>query len=73
MLSGDSHYQVHDIHDWHWTSLFLDTHYTAPLVVNGEGAHECVDASVCVHPVDYDHYLRKQTLIGQFDDGVKGW
>ena len=70
--TGDMHWQAQDLLDWEWTSLFLNTEYTAPIIVNGEGAHECVDIDACVHPVDYDHYLRTDSTFGDFVDGFKG-
>jgi hypothetical protein len=61
--TGDSHWQAHDIHDWSFQTLNIDTHYTSPLIVNGEGAFECVNDSACVHPVDYEHFLRVDSAL----------
>jgi hypothetical protein len=71
--TGASHWQAHDLLSWQFKSLCLDTDYTPPLVVNGEGAHECVNKAACVHPADYDHFLRTDALYGQADVGVEGW
>lgn len=71
--TGTNHWQVHDLLDWSWTSLFLNKDYTPPLVLNVEGGHKCTDESVCVKLADHDHYLRTDTLYGRYYDGVKGW
>ena len=37
--TGLNTWQVHDILDWTFTSLRMDSFYSAPVVVNGHGAH----------------------------------
>lgn len=64
--TGDKNWQNHDILGWQFSSLYIDDNYVAPTIVNGEGAYSCVNETVCVHQVDYDHYHRKNNV---FDDG----
>jgi hypothetical protein len=71
--TGDQYWQAQDILEWKWTSLFVDEEYTPPLVVNKEGDYRCVNESVCVHPVDFDHYTRKNNVWGQVYDSMDGW
>jgi hypothetical protein len=70
--TGDSHWQAHDILDWRWESLYQNKEYNEPLIVNGEGAYECVNETACVHPVDYDHYLRTDHRFGPGYDNTMG-
>lgn len=71
--TGDNHWQAHDILSWTWDSLYEDQDYTPPLVVNGQGAYQCVNATECVHPVDYEHYMRKNNVWGANFDNIEGW
>jgi Legume lectin domain len=71
--TGDEHWQAHDILNWQFSSLFIDKDYTPPLVINGDGAHECVDETACVHPADYDHFIRKSNIWGAGYDTTTGW
>ena len=64
--TGDKNWQAHDILGWQFSSLYDDDNYQPPVIVNGEGAFQCVNESVCVNHVDYDHYHRKNN---KFDDG----
>ena len=64
--TGDKNWQAHDILGWQFTSLYIDDNYTPPTIVNGEGAYQCVNETVCVNQVDYQHYMRKNN---KFDDG----
>ena len=57
--TGDTHWQAHDILGWQFSSLYIDQVYTPPTIINGEGAHQCVNVSACVHYPDYDHYMRQ--------------
>ena len=43
--TGDGTYQTHDILDWRFTSLREEVPYYPPPVVNGVGAHACVDGT----------------------------
>ena len=60
--TGNSNWQAHDVLQWQFRSLFEDRAYEPPVVVNGEGAHECRDASVCVHEPEYDHFMRTNNV-----------
>lgn len=60
--TGDHHWQAHDILDWKFQSLFIDQTYEPPVQVNGEGAFDCVNASVCVHRPEYNNYMRTSDL-----------
>lgn len=71
--TGNDYWQAHDILSWQFSSLYVDEDYTAPLRVNGQGAHSCVNASVCVHPEDYEHYRRKNRVWGKGFDNTEGW
>lgn len=71
--TGDSTWQAHDILGWKFTSLFADMEYTPPFTVNGIGAHECRNESVCVHLPDADHYMRKNNMYGKGHDSTEGW
>ncbi len=71
--TGDNYWQAHDILSWTFTSLFVDEPYDAPLIINGQGAYTCVNTTVCVHPVDYDHYMRKNNIWGKSADNTEGW
>ena len=71
--TGDQYWQAHDILSWQFTSLYIDENYQPPLIVNGQGAHQCVDPSVCVHPVDYEHFTRKNNIWGKGFDNTDGW
>jgi len=44
-------------------------------MVNNEGDYHCVNESVCVHPIDYDHYNCKNNVWGKGSDstGLEGW
>jgi len=64
--TGEGNWQAHDILGWQFTSLYIDDNYIPPTVVNGEGAHRCVNKTACVNRVDYQHYHRKNN---KFDDG----
>jgi hypothetical protein len=71
--TGDNHWQVHDVLDWKFSSLFIDATYTPPLIVNGEGAHTCVNVTACVHYPDYDHYMRSNNHWGSGYDDTMSW
>lgn len=71
--TGDNHWQAHDILSWTFSSLYIDEDYTAPLQVNGEGAYQCANTTACVHPVDYDHYYRKNNVWGAGYDNTESW
>ena len=43
---------------WQFSSLHIDENYEPPLRVNQQGDYSCINATVCVHQVDYDHYTR---------------
>ena len=57
--TGDSTWQAHDILEWSFSSTYRDEGYNPPIIVNGEGAHECVNVTECVHRVEYEHYVRQ--------------
>ena len=42
-------WQAHDVLSWEFTALRQDPPNDPPPVVNGVGAHACVDPSTCVH------------------------
>ena len=71
--TGDAHWQVHDILGWQFTSLFIDQDYTPPQVVNGEGARDCINETVCVNYPDFDHYMRKNNIWGKGHDSTESW
>lgn len=71
--TGDNHWQAHDILSWQFSSLYKDAPYTPPVIVNNEGAHTCVNESVCVHQPDYDHYMRVNNIWGKGHDSTEGW
>lgn len=71
--TGDSYWQAHDILGWQFSSLFIDELYTPPVLINNDGAYQCVNNTVCVHPVDYDHYMRTNNWWGKGDDSTEGW
>jgi hypothetical protein len=76
--TGDNHWQAHDILSWTFDSLYIDIDYTPPLVISNnnnshDGAYTCVNETVCVHPVDYSHYMRKAQIWGPTADNVEGW
>jgi len=71
--TGERHWQTHDLLNWTFQSLFLDQRYTPPLIVNGEGAYECVNSTECVHPPDYHHFVRVDHLWGPGDDTTEDW
>lgn len=71
--TGDSHWQAHDIHSWQFRSLYIDENYTPPMIVDGVGAHDCVNETLCVHRVDYDHYMRKNNVWGKGQDSTQPW
>ena len=56
--TGETRWQAHDILSWQFSSTYEDEVYNPPTIVNGEGAHACVDETECVHVPDYDHYMR---------------
>jgi len=62
--TGDSNWQAHDILSWQFQSLYIDRLYEPPVVVNGVGAHQCVDDDVCVHQdaPEYVHYMRTNKM-----------
>ena len=48
--TGFNTWQVHDILDWHFTSLRLDRKVLAPPIVNGDGSFSCSGVgNECVH------------------------
>ncbi len=57
--TGDSMWQAHDILEWQFSSTYTDETYSPPVIVNGEGAYDCVNVTTCVHRIDVDHYTRK--------------
>jgi hypothetical protein len=71
--TGDSHWQVHDVLDWQFTSLHVDQDYTPPLIINGAGDHRCVNSDACLNFVDYDHYMRKNNVWGKGFDTSEAW
>eukprot|EP01035_Chromulina_nebulosa_P017824 gene17824-23435_t len=71
--TGDNHWQTHDIISWKFNSLYRDISYTAPTKVNGIGDYRCVNDTVCVHRVDYDHYMRTDNIWGPGYDSTEGW
>jgi hypothetical protein len=60
--TGDNHWQVHDILNWNFQSLYRNKLYYEPIIVNGIGDHRCVNETVCVHRSDYVHYLRNDEV-----------
>jgi hypothetical protein len=58
---------------WQFSSLHIDEDYTAPLRVNNQGDFSCINETACVHPVDYEHYTRKNNLWGKGSDTTEGW
>jgi hypothetical protein len=60
--TGNNHWQVHDLLSWNFQSLFIDEAYTPPMIVNGEGAYQCMNDTVCVHYPDYDHFVRENMI-----------
>ena len=71
--TGENHWQAHDILQWQFRSLYIDIPYTPPLRVNDAGDYACVNESVCLHPVDYDHYMRSNHVWGPGFDSTEGW
>lgn len=71
--TGDEYWQAHDILSWKFSSLFIDETYNPPVTGNGEGAHACINDTVCVHRVDYDHYTRTNNWWGTGTDSTEGW
>lgn len=71
--TGDEHWQAHDILGWQFTSNYEDLRYEPPLIVNGQGDYQCVNESVCVNHVDYDHYYRSNKKWGPTYDDVESW
>lgn len=41
--------------------------------MNEQGDYVCVNATACVHQVDYAHYTRKNNLWGKGSDTTEGW
>lgn len=64
--TGVRNWQNHDILGWQFTSLHIDDNYTPPPIVNGEGAYQCINETVCVNHIDYDHYMRQNN---KYSDG----
>jgi|ERR1719263_884933 len=60
--TGNSNWQVHDVLEWQFRSLHIDRLYEAPVVVNGEGAHECRNETACVHTPEYEHFMRTNNI-----------
>ena len=60
--TGNSNWQAHDVLEWQFRSLHIDRMYEPPVVVNGDGAHECRNETVCVHPPEHDHYMRTNSI-----------
>ena len=60
--TGDDHWQAHDILSWEFTSLYMDIPYEPPVMVNGEGAAECVNVTACVHHPNYDNFMRSNSI-----------
>jgi hypothetical protein len=71
--TGNSHWQVHDILQWQFSSLYIDRLYTPPTIVNGIGAKYCVNETVCVNFPDYDHYTRPNKWWGKGADSTESW
>jgi hypothetical protein len=61
--TGLNMFQTHDILEWQFSSSHIDQDYFPPTVVNNEGSFECMNASVCVHPTDNVHYMRKNHMV----------
>ena len=47
--TGLDTWQVHDVLQWNFTMLRKDPLADMPPLVNGAGAHACVDPRTCVH------------------------
>lgn len=60
--TGESHWQVHDILSWEFTSLYQDKLYQPPLIINDVGETHCANDSACVHPPNYNNFLRPNEL-----------
>ena len=60
--TGDSLWQAHDVLEWQFSSTYKDEKYEPPIIVNGEGAFECVNVTECVHQVEYEHFVRTNNL-----------
>eukprot|EP01038_Epipyxis_sp_PR26KG_P006359 gene6359-8759_t len=71
--TGAEYWQAHDILGWQFKSLFIDESYNPPILVNNQGAYECVNETECVHQVDYDHYMRYNNVWGKGYDDTEGW
>ena len=71
--TGDSNWQAHDVLDWRFSSLFIDTVYTPPLIVNGEGGYDCANLTACVHHAEYQHHMRKNNVWGPGYDNTVSW
>jgi hypothetical protein len=64
--TGTTMWQSHDILSWQFSSTYEDELYNPPTIVNGEGAHKCVNEAECVHIPDYAHYMRKNNVDNTF-------
>lgn len=71
--TGDEYWQTHDVLSWQFSSLYIDERYEPPAVVNNDGDHRCVNETVCVHRVDYSHYMRTNSIWGKGSDSTEGW
>lgn len=71
--TGREYWQAHDILSWQFSSLYIDEKYYPPLRINGMGDYRCVNETVCVHRVDYDHYMRTNNIWGKGADSTEGW
>lgn len=61
--TGNSNWQVHDILEWQFRSLFIDRKYEPPVIVNGYGDHQCRDESVCVHHPNFEEFMRINNIM----------
>lgn len=69
--TGSAHWQVHDILGFQFSSLYIDRDYTPPQVVNGEGAKDCANYTVCTNFPDFDHYMRQNNIWGKGHDSTE--
>lgn len=71
--TGFSNWQVHDVLEWQFSSLYVDRKYVPPTVVNGVGAKYCANDTVCVNQPDYEHYSRETNWWGSGADSTEAW
>lgn len=71
--TGNAHWQVHDLLGFQFSSLYIDQKYTPPQVVNGEGAKDCSNYTVCTNFPDFDHYMRTNNIWGKGHDSTESY